>query len=73
MISIKEALVGAVLVTALGMAGMTVLARVSLDIINEVHDKLDATRVAHDETRVLLIECRRKVHKLTNEVQNVQR
>lgn len=72
MISVREALLGAVLIAAFGAAGMSVLTYVSLSSINEAHDKIDATRVAldtekdsHSETRVLLFECRRQVHKLT--------
>ncbi len=80
MISVREALLGAVLVAAFGVAGMCILTYISASIITEGHDKLDATRDAlqvswdaHHETRVELAACL-KINEPTNyEVPNVQK
>ncbi len=45
MISVREALLGAVLVAAFGVGGMCILTYISASIITEAHNKIDATRV----------------------------
>ena len=80
MISVKEALAGAVAVAAFGVAGIALITYLSLLTITEAYDDLDATRVAlqvswdaHHETRVDLAACL-KVNEATNyEVTNAQR
>ncbi len=71
-ISVKEALLGNVLVAAFGVACIFGLAWLSVDVITEGHDKLDATRVAlqvswdaHHETRADLAACL-KINEPTN-------
>ena len=72
MISVREALLGAVLVAAFGIAGMGVITYVSISVIFEAYDDADATRDAlqvswdaHHETRVDLAACL-KVNEPTN-------
>ena len=66
MISTKEAIAGAVLGAAVGLASIGLITWLAISGINEAHDVAHATRVAHDETRVDLAECRKQVNSATN-------
>ena len=65
MISVKEALAGAIAVAAFGIAGIALITYLSLHTIEEAYDDLDATRVAlrtervsHDKTLTKLGDTR---------------
>ena len=56
MISIREAIAGAVLIAVVGIASIFLVTYLSINGISEKNDTITATRVAHYETKAELAD-----------------